>query len=682
MCYTFIEKIRKEFPKMQIYTSEDRARIASRMKNNPTILKQIEDTTADIRKKLYIQKTGLATWSHYFVCPKCGVRLIFDYYNNESFTCPNCGEVVSGEPYLGSWWNTVLDRTSAASFLLALGYVGVGREDYLKTAKEILLGYADNYKNYEVHGGIPYNNPGRFASQVLSDAHPIYDLTRAYALIKDCFTDSERAHIENDLFRPASEHQIKYLTPQIHNHEVAICTSIAAIGLAIDDPELVKYATDTKYGLKYQIDNAYLADNFWFEGSTGYHIFSLYWFMSFEMIAKNTEFSLLSDPHYGDLLHRAMLFPKNIYVGNNSTVKLNDGGGSLAGNDRIYEHAYAVFKDEKLLPLLAASYKGTLKREASIYALIYGVDTLPESIPEIKKKNYLSPVGSQIAMVHGSEDRYLMLKAMPYGGEHDHYDRLGISFSAFGRGTCEDFGTAAGYGSPLHYGYFKNTASHNTVVINGENMAPCDTCVNEYRVNAPDDIYLDAETLPPEEYEMLDSFTIKQWSDEAYRGVRMRRVISWHDKYFIDVFSVKSDNALRKEWTLHIDARFVSPREGRYVNGISSTGAQSYIKNAYIASHKGVTKLHYEASDYNVDVHTLADGLDIVNAEGPNNPADKKLSYLIERTSAECPVYVNVIEAYKGSSVISSVEASIDSGVVTVKVTETSGRVRTLSVEI
>ena len=668
---------------MQIYSSEDIARIKKKMQENPAFVKKVEDETANVRRKLYIQKTGLATWSHYFSCPKCGTRLTFDYDCNEHFDCPNCGEVVSGEPYLGAWWNTILDRTTAAAFKLALLYVGIGKQEHLDVAKKILLGYADNYCNYEVHGGIPYNNPGRFASQVLSDAHPIHSLARAYGLIKDEFTEEEREHIVNDLFRPASEHQIKYLTPQLHNHEVVICGSIAAIGMAIDDKSLVEFALNTKYGIKYQIDHSYLEDNFWFEGATGYHFYSLYWFMRYEQLVKNTEYSLFADDHYRKKLLAAMLFLKNIYVGNNSTVKLNDGDGSLAGHEVIYEHAYAALGNEELLPYLAACYYPNISgRLTSDDALIYGVDSLPDNIPELKKENYLSTVGTHFAMLRGTEDRYLLLKALPYGGEHDHYDRLSVSFGAFGKSISEDFGTASGYGSPLHYGYFKNTASHNTVVIDGENMAPCDTVVNEYRVDAPDDIYLDAETLPPEDYKMLDSFTIKQWSDEAYRGVRMRRIISWQDKYFIDIFAIKSDNELRKEWTWHVDGKLLSPKEGRYINGISSKGAQSYIKNAYVNKGEGIVKCEYTHEEYKVDIHALADGLEMVYAEGPNNPADTSVSYLLERSYSKCPVYVNVIEAYKSESVIDKVEASVECGKVSVKVTEKSGKEKKLEVTL
>ena len=663
---------------MQIFSSDDIARIKKRIRENPAFVKSVESETANVRRKLYIQKSGLATWAHYFSCPDCGTHLTFDYDCNEHFDCPNCGKSVSGEPYLGAWWRTIVSKNVQAAYKLAFLYVGTEKEEYLDVSKKIILGYADNYCNYEVHGGIPYNHPGRFTSQVLSDAGPVYDLAQAYALLKDKFTEAERTHIERDLLRPAAEHQKKYLTPQLHNHEVFICTSIAIVGLAIGDESLVDFALNSKYGLKYQIDNSYLDDVFWFEGSTGYHLFSLRGFMIYEMAAKNTRYSLFAEPHYREKLHRALLFPEKLYTGNGATIKLNDGGDSLEGNAAIYEYAYETLKDDALLPLLAACYKKGQTREASFYAVVYGVDKLPENIPALKKENYLTTVGTQIAMVRGEDDRYLFLKAMPYGGEHDHYDRLGISFGAFGEEVSPDFGTSSGYGSPLHYGYFKNTASHNTVVIDGENMAPCDTVVNEYKVDAPDDIYLDAETLPPEDYKMLDSFTIKQWSDEAYRGVKMRRVIRFLGKYFIDVFAVKSDNELKKDYTIRLYGEKLGAKRGVYSGELATTGAQSYIKNAYIDDPSGIVKCEYQNGEIKTDIYALADGAQMIYAEGPGNPADRTVAYLLERSYSKSPIYINVIETYKGESTIEKVEASVNCGKVSVKVTEKSGDVKTL----
>ena len=656
---------------MNIFSKTDIEKIKNRVRKYPEYIEKIERNTRDVRRKLYIQKTGIATWYHYFTCPHCGTRLTFNYDDNEHFVCPECSNVQTGEPYLGAWWETVLTMTSSSAYELAVGYIATDRLDFLEVAKQIILGYAENYKNYEVHGGIPYNHPGRFASQVLSDCDPICHLASAYSILRDHFTESERELIENEMFRPAADHQKKYLTPQLHNHEVAICASIGAIGIAIDDEELIRFATDTKYGLKYQIDHAYLEDSLWFECSVSYHLYALQWFMMFEKLAKNTNYSLLSDAHYRERLYRAMILPLKLRIDDSGTARLNDGHGSFVGNQSIYEYAYFCFGTEELLALLQACYTGG-QRE-SFDALIYGVDDLPRA-PVIPIHNYLSERGSGLAIIHGSEQRTLVFKATPYGGEHDHYDRLALSFCAFGRGACMDFGTASGYGSPLHYGYFKNTASHNTVVIDGENIAPCDTRIREYKVNAQDDIYLDAETLPPEKYTMLDSFTIKQWSDEAYNGVTMRRIVSWHDKYFIDVFVLKSDNTLKKEWTWHTDAEGEIPQAAEYIGKVSHKGAQSYLTEAYLYRAMGVVKTSYRNDGFNMDIYTLADGKEIIYAKGPNTPASTNVSYLLERTYEKCPTFVNVIEAHKGESIIRSVNIEKDKGAVTVTVTEKSGR--------
>ena len=667
---------------MQIFTKDDINRIRERMLNNPAYVERIDLETADVRKRLHIQKSGIGTWYHYFTCPVCGTRLSFDYDNNESFTCPNCYNVQTGEPYVGAWWETILCMTTEAAYKLALAYIGTAKEGYLDKAKEILLGYAENYKNYQVHGGIPYNKPGRFLSQVLSDCEPICNLSRAYALLKDKLSDNECKIIKFELLRPAAEHQRNNLTLQRHNHEVAICTSIAAAALAIEDEELLDFALNTKYGIKYQLEHSFLEDDFWFEGSIGYHQYALFWFFTYETLAKNTNYSLMKDKYYSKKLCRAALFFKNLYIGDNNTVRLNDGAGSLLNGPLVYEHLYAQTHSAEFLPFLKTSYMGANKRESSLEALVYGVDTIPCNTPDLVKDNYLSECGSNIAMVRGSENRYLCFKAIPYGGEHDHYDRLSLSFDAFDANISTDFGTASGYGSPYHYNYFKNTATHNTVVIDGENMAPCDSIVNCYRVNSENDIYLDAMTLPPDNYTMPDTFTIKQWSDDAYRSVSMRRIVSWYDKYFVDVFLVKSENELRKDWTWHINAKQILPAFVKHMDSVSEKGPQSYFKNASTMTAEGIVKCEYFCNDFKLNIHALADGLDLIFAEGPGNPTNETVTYLLERTNKKCPIYVNVIEAYKDEPVIDSVDIKISDQKAFVTIIEKSGKLRHTTVDL
>ncbi len=663
---------------MKFLSSDDVKRLRHRINHDKRYIEWLERETADVRRKLYIQETGLATWVLYFICPKCAVTLKYDYNDSENYVCPLCGEVQRGEPFRGAWWDFTLNKICTSAEYLAILYVATEREEYLKTVREILLGYADNYHNYEVHGGIPYNNPGRMASQTLSDSNPLYALAIAYDFVADKLTEEERKHITDDLFRPAADHLMENLTPQIHNHEVMIASAIAAIGFAIGDESLVEHAVNDKYGLKYQIDNAYLEDGLWFECSTGYHNYSMSGFLRYEKLARYSKYSLFADEHYREKLYRGLLFAINLCDSDGRGVKLNDGTGQpVLGWYDIYEYAYSYFGTDEILWFLNRCYSG---ERLSVDALLWGVDEVPVAKP-IVLKNYFSERGSGIAFIKEGEHTLLM-KSTPFGGEHDHYDRLGISYAPFGKQVSVDFGTAAGYGTPLHYGYFKNTATHNTVVIDGENMAPCDTRVNKYIQYAIDDIYLDAETMPPEEYKMLDSFTIKQWSDEAYGGVRMRRVIAWKGDYFIDIFAVKSPNKLRKEWIWHVYGENTAPKGGRYLERLSDKKPQSYIVNAYATDGAGIMKTEFLCDGFTMDVYTLADGKEMIYAQGPNNPADTNVSYLIERSYDENPIYVNVIESYKTESKIESVKASVNGRRVTVSVTERSGEIKKLDLEL
>ena len=659
---------------MRIFNESDIQRIKARAAAHPEFLAKILKTNEGVLRKLYIQKTGVSTWNHYYVCPKHSVKLIMNYDDPKHYVCPIDGEVFTGEPYEGGWWMDITYMTATACYELALAEMIDGGHGYGDVAKRILLGYAENYKNYEVHGGIPYNNPGRFGSQVLNDSTILCDLSRGYDLLYADFSVEERELIENELFRPAAKHQMDYLTDQIHNHEVHVASSIALVGLAIGDGELMEFALNRKYGLKYQIDHGFLEDGFWFECSLGYHLYALSGLMDFESAAKNSEYSLFADGHYREKLLRALRYPRNLLSADGMAVALNDGGGSLSGRSRVFEHAYAYTGDEVIGQLLSLSLRED-KRDGCD-ALVYGAEEVPE-LREIKPYNYYSAGGSQIATIHGEDGRNLLFKATPFGGEHDHYDRLGVHFTAFGKNVSRDLGTAAGYSAPLHYAYFKNTATHNTVVIDGENMAPCATRVTKFEEIAPDEIYLSAVTQTPESYEMLDSFTIKQWSEESYRGAVMERHIGWFGDYFVDIFKVRSEGGERTEWVWHTDGVTEIPEGAERLACLSEQGAQSKMTDVWRIAGGGIKKTVYDLTGDALDIYSLTDGMDIIYAKGPDNPSVKDISYLLLRTGEREACFVSVIEAHRaGASVIADVRMSVTDGVASVEVTDIHGKVR------
>jgi len=93
---------------MVLFTQKEIDRMRERLPENPSVLKELYARCENaVKHGIRIQKTGIGTWGHYFACPDCAANLTFDYTNEFEYTCPKCGKVVTGEPYLGAWWSAV-----------------------------------------------------------------------------------------------------------------------------------------------------------------------------------------------------------------------------------------------------------------------------------------------------------------------------------------------------------------------------------------------------------------------------------------------------------------------------------------------------------------------------------------------------------------------------------------------
>ena len=210
---------------MLSFTPQEIQNIQFKARQNANYLNGILQRHSDLLDHLYIQETAIATWPHYFICPKCSVKLIYDYNNPDEYTCPLCNQTYSGEPYRGGWWSETAYKNAEGVFELAVMYLITKDDKALQCVKDILLGYSEYYESYEVHGGIPYNNPGKMFAQVLDDSAALNSFTRAYDLISDELTLDERQKIINGLFLPGAQHLMENMTPQLHNHEVCICSA-------------------------------------------------------------------------------------------------------------------------------------------------------------------------------------------------------------------------------------------------------------------------------------------------------------------------------------------------------------------------------------------------------------------------------------------------------------------------
>ena len=176
---------------------------------------------------------------------------------------------------------------------------------------------------------------------------------------------------------------------------------------------------------------------------------------------------------------------------------------------------------------------------------------------------------------------------------------------------------------------------------------------------------------------MLDSFTIKQWSEQSYRGAVMERHIGWFGDYFIDVFKVRSEGGSRTEWVWHTDGVTEIPEGAESLPCLSDHGAQSKMTDVWRIPGGGIRKTAYDVSGDVLDIYSLTDGMDVIYAKGPDNPSVKDISYLLLRTCEREACFVSVIEAHRaGVSVIADVRMNVTDGVASIEVTNTDGTVR------
>jgi hypothetical protein len=248
----------------------------------------------------------------------------------------------------------------------------------------------------------------------------------------------------------------------------------------------------------------------------------------------------------------------------------------------------------------------------------------------MRLKDYHNDDQSGLTVLRGSEGKYLLFKHGRFGGEHDHYDKLGIHLMAADVDVVDDLGTV-GYAAPHHYPYFKNTFTHNTVCINGVNQPPCDGRMLQYERRA-DGVLVEGHAdwcgAPP----VLDSFVIRQWDEEAYRGVTMRRAILFTDAYFVEAFLVRGAADRTVDWVIHPRGEAKLPEKPAVQAHVGDSAPQRFLHDAVAVDNSGetVTCWTQDAGSLRVFSACTRPGR-FLYATGPANPTTENLRYMFLR---------------------------------------------------
>ena len=656
------------------FTQEEQRQIKERARQYPEIIRKLKDNVRQVmEEELLVPEEGVTDWSLYYYCSECSVKLIFDRKSPKRHICPCCGRVFQGEPYDGAWWELVNGQNNQAAYEMAVIWLAEGDEAYGQKAIQILEAYARYYPNYQVHGNIPYNGPGRAGAQTLDEANFLRTMAFTYDILADMMPEDIRDRIRDRMLLPGAQFLLEHRHRQLHNHEVIINSAIAVMGILFSKEEYVKAALYEPYGLLYQLEHGMTEENLWFEGTFGYHFYALTSFFAFEKFALHTPYSNIHHPNY-----RAMMEAVLDYLQPDGGIPMmNDTNfGHLPRIRQLYEFACRELGGEKLAYILQTLFhedETVPETRDNLDAFLYGVPSLPESCGSFPASHYHTEVGKPgHTVLRGRDGRYLLFKHDRYGGEHDHYDRLGISYISRDCPAAKDLGTT-GYGAKLHYDYYKNTGTHNTMVIGEENQAPVDGKLTRYEERYGV-VYVEAKADWTAPYEMPDTFTITQWSEECYRSVVMERKLAWTENYFVEVFLARQiPEGKTADWVFHVDGREEPDENPIQVKALENYFVKKpfcHLKNVkltrleaggtYQKTYRQQAEGEKKGSSSHLTIWGMKKGQLLVDALGPDNPSSEEISYIIERERKENVLTAHVIESWKDAPTVKHVRFEQD----------------------
>ncbi|MEM7114627.1 MAG: heparinase II/III family protein [Chloroflexota bacterium] len=546
---------------------------------------------------------------------------------------------------------------------MALLYHLSGDATYMEKSKAILLSYADKYLSYEIHDkagrvGDEASAGGRATAQAINEARWIVPLAWAYDLIFNDMTEAERTAVADNLLRPAAE-LIMLNNEGRHNHQTWYNTGVGVVGFVLNEKEYIWYALlKDDSSMAYQLDKSVTGDGMWYEGSMHYQFYVLRAFWPLMEATHHAGFNVYENPKY------KALFDFMVTYADPDLQMPNLGDGrvvNLADRDRVtyYELAYARFGDPRYLPILETSYRNDLN------ALLYGAAEFGEpETPAWETQIYEKSDLVVLRAGEGEEQLQATVNYMGYQGGHSHADQLSMVLYGLGQPLAPDPGSIR-YRIPAQEGWFKQTLSHNALVVDG----------------------LSQERAVPGQLtqfvagEQLQMATVTH--DTLYPGVDLARTLLLNEDYVIDIYRAESEEPHVYDWVYHNLGKFSSedlpflpvaeplihpnpePPEQPSVRPLGFMGGYDYLRDVQTA----VSPDNWEADWINGGVQNMrlhllgapettyytANGL-IATTVG-DEIAENRVPLLISRREITGTQFVSILQPYRYEEELAEITA-------------------------
>ncbi|MDQ0061500.1 heparinase II/III domain-containing protein [Paenibacillus harenae] len=586
-----------------------------------------------------VSKNEQGNWGHYYHCRHDGNALSFEWSRPKEHHCPHCGALWTGEPFDSAWTALAHSKRGHLMKILAIELDLELNEQALSHLKSAFLDYARYYSGFQIHGDIPYNGPGKLFAQTLDESHWIMDLALAYQWVSDQFEPEEREYIMQGLFRPCADFLIAYKEYQIHNHAVLITSAISILGFILSDTNIQRAGLEGEYGLYDQIARGILPEGFWYEGAFTYHYYAMEPIIQYALTVEGSDWDIQRIPAVNDALKQMFEFPLRFLLPGGLFPSPNDASKVVGIESYIHLYEFAGDWYETYQELLAEVYSGERRRD-SLYALICGrtlessADGQWCSIPKLAFE-WSSSEGSGLTKLVNRQGYHVTMKHSPFGGEHDHMDRLGLSYGFGSVPILIDPGTVA-YAVPAHYDWFKHTYSHNTVCLNGTDQPPADCRFIASGEEHWGQWAASSVSWNDGDYRMKGNIMLPEekctWDESAYDGSRVTRTVALTEHVLLDLIKVSAKEGTEVDLPYHVSGLAELTEEWEKTDDRLSLLNQELFQHKRTRRSAEVDRVSWTVGELLVEQRFWSsEPCSLYAARTPDNPPDRDRHSLIQR---------------------------------------------------
>jgi len=402
-------------------------------------------------------------WRHDFFSRTSAAHLRYEPDRADSFLDPTTGRREGDPAQRRAWALLTHERTYRIMRSLGVLYQVTGDERYARWVAQGLRLAAAYFGHQEFGPQDALYYSALYDAGVLLLVGNAYDLTRT----SPAYTTADHQRLRTEIFDSRLPSLLAYLDRAgAHNIACFVAAAVAVAGQVMERPDWLRRGLEAFHTqLSKGIPTAAEAlDGFWGEGTTFYHFYALCPLVALYELERQVQGKV--DPGLTRRLQAAFAAPLALVDQQGRLPALGDLGDPaqlhLAAYRHLYEYAAGRLDNARFGPVLAATYQLSGAPRTDLAALAFGPDRLPPPGGLPTGHTALPVAGIGIFRSPGPPPCWLLFRAGPYHGGHDHPDRLSLFLHA-GALVSPDLGEPGYSLRPRHGSFYGSTLAHNTL---------------------------------------------------------------------------------------------------------------------------------------------------------------------------------------------------------------------------